>query len=457
MKKTILLTLALGLAGISSMQAGNIDVFVTGSTAFRANVYLASQKLFVGGNPNVFYGSAANGGADSGFSKKTASWAMTGTPIPQLTNIQGNTLTVHGLFTGSVQGIQTVEEKTPLHFANADGANNGLCATYVDAAPTIGFSDASGSVTPYPASGNYVEEDVAVQPFVLCKSAAPSGAVASINNVTWEQFAYGIPKGRIPLSAWTTSIADTNTYVYLLQRTLDSGTRRCETAQQYYQYGDTVGIYIYDQAAHGFYGSDIMVLSNNATGLAPYGVVGSAGLNNANVDAKWGFGYVAGSGIAAALGITEVQNQSIGYLSFADAQNILAGNANNWSQVLAFNGLWPTAQGSSIKGNTGTNDFSPITLGYYPCWGALVLVHPVNPTGTPGNNITQFQLGNNSSPGSFMGVFNAQTAINGGAPLVGSIENEIELSKTLSPGATAIRLSDMKVKRAQVGGVISLK
>ena len=51
-----------------------------------------------------------------------------------------------------------------------------------------------------------------------------------------------------------------------------------------------------------------------------------------------------------------------------------------------------------------------------------------------------------------MGVFNAQTAINGGSPLAGSIENEIELSKT--GGATAIRLSDMENYRQSVGGII---
>ncbi len=52
-----------------------------------------------------------------------------------------------------------------------------------------------------------------------------------------------------------------------------------------------------------------------------------------------------------------------------------------------------------------------------------------------------------------MGVFNAQTAIFGGSPLVGSIENEIELSKPA--GATAIRLSDMVNARPSVGGTIS--
>ena len=49
MKKTLLLTLALGLAGATSLVAGNVDVYITGSTAFRANVYNACQKLFTTG------------------------------------------------------------------------------------------------------------------------------------------------------------------------------------------------------------------------------------------------------------------------------------------------------------------------------------------------------------------------------------------------------------------------
>ena len=246
MKKTILLTLALGLAGATSLLAGNVDVYITGSTAFRANVYTACQKLFTTGTGTpVYYGDTAHGGATSGFGSSTAAWAMTGTPISALTALSGNTLTIHGLFTGSVQGMQTVEQSTKLIFPNCDGTAGGNCLTYSTNSPTIGFSDASGAATPYPATGNYVEEQVCVQPFVMVKSTATVGAVTNISNVTWEQLEYGIPQGRIPLASWTGKITDTNTFVYLMQRTKDSGTRRCETAGNYYQYNNTVGIYMY--------------------------------------------------------------------------------------------------------------------------------------------------------------------------------------------------------------------
>jgi len=64
---------------------------------------------------------------------------MTGTPVTGLTNISGNTLTVHGLFTGSIQGIQTTEQSTKLVFPNADGSAGANCATYSTNSPTIGF------------------------------------------------------------------------------------------------------------------------------------------------------------------------------------------------------------------------------------------------------------------------------------------------------------------------------
>jgi hypothetical protein len=130
--------------------------------------------------------------------------------------------------------------------------------------------------------------------------------------------------------------------------------------------------------------------------------------------------------------------------------------AINWSQVIPFNGMWPTASGAGISGNSVTNDFGPITSGYYPLWGTEMLVHLKDFfLAASGSNqkITADQLGDNTMPGTFMGMFNAQSVINSGVFIVGSIENEIELSKP--GGATAIRLSDMVNKRASVGGKIT--
>ena len=125
MKKTLLLTLALGLASATSIMAATVDVYITGSTAFRANVFTACSNIY-SSTPNIYYGDAAHGGAGSGFSSKTASWVMTGTPVSTLTNLAGDTLVIHGLMTGSIQGIQTVEQSVKLTYPLPHGTSGGM-------------------------------------------------------------------------------------------------------------------------------------------------------------------------------------------------------------------------------------------------------------------------------------------------------------------------------------------
>ncbi len=451
MKKTLLLTMALGLASVASLSAqSTVDVYLTGSTAFRTYAYESAKKLYATA-PTIYYGDAASGGAASGWSSSTAAWVMTGTPIAGITNLAGKTLVVHALFTGSIQGVQVVESGTKLKFPAPSGTANGLCNAYVTNTATMAFDDCSASVTPYPATGNYTEEAVAVVPFFFAKSKA-GGVMTNINNVSWEQARYGIPQGRIPLSAWTAKQSDTNTYIYLMQRTLDSGTRRAETACSYYTYGDTVGVYLFDATNFFFY----LPTTNSvyAYATSPSGVVGTAGLGNVNLN--WGYGFVAGGDIKNTLNIANSNNTAIGYISFSDGKGV---GFSNYANVLPFNGVWPTAEGIGIlNGQSLTNDFSPITQGYYPLWSELALIHIIDPSLAGDQNISQSQLGNNTTPGSFLGVFNYQTKISGGSPLPGSIENEVIASQTSASkagGATAIPLRDMKCSRQSVGGTIT--
>ena len=467
MKKILLLTMALGFAGASPLLAvgPTVDVYITGSTAFRANVYTACQKLFnpaQSGTSSTYFADAAHGGANSGFSSKTASWVMTGTPISALTNLNGDTLVIHGLFTGSIQGIQTTEGNTKLAWAQPHGTAGGNADTYVTNSPTIGFSDASSTSVPYPVTDNTAEETVCIQPFVMCKSTCSNSIMSSINNVTWDQLYYGIPVGRIPASAWTYKSADSSNFVYLVQRTADSGTRRCETSQESYLFTDTVGVYIWDATNQLYYSptntTPLVTAGQGSTSTATnVQVVGTEGPGNNGANLGWGPGYIGGGDIATELGYNNSNNQAIAFLSMGDSRTIVS--TTNWSQVISYDGLWPTAAGAGITTGTGTtNDYSPITDGFYPCWGYEVLVHLIDPTADSARDqdINSTQLGSQTQPGSFLGVFNAQTFINGGSPITGSIENEIELSKTVAPAyATAIRWNEMKSNRSAVGGVIS--
>ena len=136
MKITLLLAVAASLIGASPLMA--VDLFITGATAFRSNVHDACLNLFSPA-PTEFTGTAATGG-DSKTGNAAAQWTMTGTPIAGISAISG-TFTIHALFTGSVQGIQTVEQGTKLLFL--DAAGNKMTNT-----PTIAFSDCSSLSTP---------------------------------------------------------------------------------------------------------------------------------------------------------------------------------------------------------------------------------------------------------------------------------------------------------------------
>jgi hypothetical protein len=448
MKKTLFLTLALGLASALPL-AAQVNLYITGSTAFRKQVYTACTKLFNGGAPSVIsYGDLPHGG-DGTIGNGNTSWVMSGNAASTITNLSGGQFIIHGLFTGSIQGLQSVENAQGLIFAQP-GLNAAIATAYVTNAPTIAFSDTASAATPsYDASlfSGLGEEQVAVQPFVFVKSLASSGAVTSITNISWEQIRYAYLKGRIPYSSWTGLASDTNTYVYLANRTLDSGTRVTTLSEVSYPYNQSAIVYIFDTNASAFYLANNSLFHTN--GLTGFGVVGSAP-GNGNANLAWGPGYIAGGDLRAGLKYTDPNNQAIGYLSLSDAQS--AGASGNWGTVISFNGYWPTAAGPGINGepNSATNNFAPVSMGNYPFWSYEVVVYP-----TGGNSdVTAFQLGDQQTGGTILGVLDSQTIFNGGSPIAGSLENEIQNSKTASGGATAIRLSDMQATRGSVGGTI---
>jgi hypothetical protein len=438
MKKTLLLAVAASLIGASPLMA--VDLYITGSTAFRSNVHDACLKLFSPA-PTEFTGTAATGG-DSKTGNAAAQWTMTGTPIAGLTAISG-TLTIHALFTGSTQGIQTTEQGTKLYFLDSSG--NRMTNT-----PTIGFSDASSLVSPYPVDGvNYQEEQVAVLPFVMVRSPALAGT--SVTNVTWDQYRTIIALGRLPLSSWTGKASDQGTYIYIIKRTKDSGTLRTETAEAGYAFGTGSTVYLYDVTNNLFYKGTNLLNSGTGGGTgggASIGVVGPAGNNNANLSSIWGPGYVGGGDIGTVMKDANAANLSITYLSMSDSKSLTGAT---WSQVIPFCGVWPTAAGPGIAGAT-TNDFTPYTSGTFPLWGYEVLVYPLEDPSVLHNdqNLTHNQLGDQNTAGTILGVLDN---VQSGTPLAGSLQNEIELTKTSGP-ATAIRISDMHATRTIVGGPI---
>ncbi len=447
MKKTLILTAALGLISASPLMA--LDLYITGATAFRANVHDACKALFdttpVAGT-TLRYGAVATGGTGAS-ANSNPQWTMSGTVSNKISALGTTPLTIHAIFTGSVQGNQTVVTPgTKVVFLDSTG--NAITNT-----ATIAYSDCASSSTPFPATGNYSEETVAIQPFCVLRSALNN---TNINNLTWEQLRYGSQAGRIPLSSFTGKAADRTTFVYVLERSKDSGTRRNQFAAVQFGYNQSATVYNFDVTNSVFYKATNTVWAlagGNSNGVVSYGVVGGTpGFNNNNANSTWGSGYVGGGDLRTALYVNNAANLSIGVVSFADAKTGIGGSSSNWSQVISFGGFWPTAAGIGIRSNTGTNDFSPVTSGSYGLWGNEVCIYPtIDPsTISADQNLTAALLGNQSTSGTILGVLNAVTV---GTPVPGSIDAEIENSKVA--GATAIRVNDMVSSRASVGGTIT--
>ena len=462
MKKTLLLTLATGLACAMPTMAEQFDLYITGATAFRTSVHDAAKDLFdVPPATNVVqnlgtlqYGYSAYGGSGA-LKNDNTQWYMRGTASNAVPALGTNELVIHALFNGSVQGIKNVVNKDKLYFLKGDGS-------IITNTPTIAFSDVPSSATPYTtsATADFDEDKVAVQPFVWARAMAGNALMTNVNNISYEQAKYFITAGRAKLSAWTMNPSHTN-LVYLLGRTKDSGTRRLMLACNGYSYNTGLIMYNYDATANQYY-SALDNGSNNATGLNPYGVIGAAGVDNVNM--AWGPGYIGGGDCRTALNIANANNYSIAYMSFADAKS--AGLASsNWSAVIPFNGVYPTigTNGQCLKddkttpwlwGNGTTNNFSPITSGLYSGWAYEMMVYPINDPSaiSADQNLTFSILGDANTPDTILGIFNKKYSASA-TPGKGSIEKQIEASK--AGGATAIRIGDMKASRAAVGAVIT--
>ena len=404
MKKSILFGLFGGILGATSIMAANYDLYLTGSTAFRANAFTACQKLYDGGAP-----ASANNGTGAPASSDSR-WTMTGTCANLGLTSGSDTLTIHALWTGSVQGLSGLANKDQLVFlASATPGNTTLKTNTASAA----FSDVFSAPTLDPlSSGSFTEKKVCLQPFVFIKSVA-SGGVQNITNVNWQQLQYILGNGSAPLSYFTGKASDATTNIYLIHRTLDSGTR--VTTVQEAQFIGNIPINYYDPA------SDSYIPATTNRGPAQFGP-----------------GYVGGGDVKTVLQQNFPGNQSIAYLSIGDAKAI---TGVNWEKMIAFNGQYPIA--SYVPGTApSTNDYSPICFGKYSFWAYEMLDWPKSG-----------QWGTYSDQNlSFTQVNNIMNKLSGTG--TGSIDNEVQLSEAAGT-ATAVRLSESTVSRPAVGGLIS--
>lgn len=382
--------------------ASAVDLYLTGSTAFRGGVHDAIIALF-GGDTSCKIAHSGTTADKAGYDGANFS-IIQGT----LSGISG-TSTVYCHWSGSTTGIHDVATSTALSFiaasdlpastgfANANTGKTGVGAIV----PTIAFSDVfqASSTTPTPA---LIDTKIAVVPFLWVANRGTTG----ISNITAQQARAMLTTGNQAKSLWTGNAADTD-LVMQIGRDDGSGTRATMLAET--KYGVFTPLQQYKIVTTGTPGVNATVTSAQLWPLDNSSVANLAGNG----------GYSSGSFIKAIMGATSASVEyfdetgadqgSIGSVSIVSCLG--AGDA---SGAVTSNGAVPLTYEGSKYWDTGTSAYLPSLIynGLYTMWGyehLFTLSTPTGDTATFINNIkTQFLnsaiLGANGLPTASMNV-----------------------------------------------------
>jgi hypothetical protein len=401
MKKILTFSMLAGLLGALSLQAAVKDIYITGSTAFRAQAYTAIKTGLYGAGFSSEWPSPGAGG--------NSMWTMSGT----MSLFPGDTIVVHANFTGSVQGIYSLYNNadTKAYFkGTAD-------ATLVTNTATCAFSDVDSISTSYPLdSGSYIELHVAVQPFAWVRNAAASTA---ITNVSMQQLQSFMPLGKIVLSYLTGNTSDAGNSIWLVNRSLDSGTRVTAYADAYVT------------------GSPIVYYWN--TNSAMYGgKIGFVVATNYLGPTLFSYGYVGGGDVVSAM--NTATTNAMAYLGISDSKNV-----NGGKDILSYNGFYPSSDITTGVAVPTAPVFDNVKNGLYSYWAYECLDYP-KATGYGGQDISATDLD------TFCRALGGYDSSYNFVPnAAGSIDAQILAGAT----KVAVRLGDMNVSRSAVGGPIA--
>ena len=201
LNKTLLIT-AVGF-GFAAGASGQVELTVTGSTAFRAVFFDRAAVLF---DPGSLQSNVTN--AD----KRT----YMGTISNAVPALGGTAVTIRSSFSGSASGMLAVKNQTPLSALEISGV-------VVNKVADLSFSDVyPGAASPPIPASSFEAKQVGVVPFVFVKSNAGMGGVANITRDQAILLMTATGDGGMPASflggAGTGSI-------YLIGRDSGSGTR----------------------------------------------------------------------------------------------------------------------------------------------------------------------------------------------------------------------------------------
>jgi len=167
MKKLLTILAAGGLMAAATVQA-QVDIYITGSTAFRANSYRSIRAIY-GANLT-----SQNPAHDASAQNQVT---FQGT-IPSL--FGGQTVTIRTGHNGSAAGIQTVAQNLSINFrTSATAGDTNMMSHQAD----LAFSDVFQTTTTFPTPV-LVDTNVGVVVFAWVKS---SQTPAGVTNITIQQ------------------------------------------------------------------------------------------------------------------------------------------------------------------------------------------------------------------------------------------------------------------------------
>ena len=298
MKLHTLALMAAGLLGSLAAEAAQVDIYLTGSTAFRADVYATIRSMYDGGAPTQTPGSSS--------SSSVITWSGT------MTSLFGaaNTVVIHAFYSGSVDGTQKVTQNVTQPFL----ANATDTATIVNHTSDFAFADNFQANTTY-TSPTLSDTVIGVVTFTWARSVQTP---ASVNNMTPVLARSLFPVGSQSLGLFDGS-SDMTTPVYLVGRDNGSGTYVNTLSETGYGVFTAVSQNMLSPGADGTTG----------TSFVPYTLVNSDGFSG---------GFASGGSVAKVLSQNTVSSYAVGYLGISDALNI-NGTGNGAPFFMKYNGV----------------------------------------------------------------------------------------------------------------------
>jgi hypothetical protein len=363
MKINKIMSAAALLVGLTAVSQAQTSVYISGSTAFRTQIYAALVDLGLTLSPASSTSPAGNN--SEFYSGTVTATTLAGQPI--LTT--GTAFNVFTAFTGSAEAINTLANpQGPGNTSPPYTTSTGAVISYTGGAD-LGLSDVLASTTQYAAAaananGGAGLNDVpsfdqnikgpggfAVVPFTFATTSY--GLAHGITNITAPLVNQLYSAGTVPLSFFSGINTDSNTPVYAVGRTNDSGTRY--TMQ-------LVGANGNGGLNTTFPSSNMpWVIAPTMTAIRPDLPPGIQSIKFATGGTNWvavgNDGYASGGNIAKVLSAsptTPATNAAaIGYVSWSDAQgNMTSGNGG----PISFEGVNPTTVNSGwVPGTTPWN------------------------------------------------------------------------------------------------------